>query len=68
MLVNSKALELCGIDKDTPDPNYAIIERNGDGEPTGYILEQAAMVLFTERALNFHKQFEKEQKRKIHIN
>lgn len=57
--VNSKALKICGVDKNTKDPEYAEIERNSDGEPTGYILEQAAMVLFTEKALKFSKEFEK---------
>ena len=34
-LVNSKALELAGITKDTPDPVDGVIVRDENGEPTG---------------------------------
>ena len=39
--VNSKALELGGIDKNTPDPipGSHFYQRNDDGSPTGYCLE-----------------------------
>ncbi len=40
--VNSKALELAGITADTPDPPGGIIVRDGNGEPTGILLESAA--------------------------
>ena len=40
-LVNSRALALAGITRDTPDPDGGKIHRNADGEPTG-ILEEAA--------------------------
>jgi len=43
-VVNSKALELAGIDKDTPDPEGGIIDRDEEGEPTG-ILRETAMNL-----------------------
>ncbi|PGV96165.1 amidohydrolase family protein, partial [Bacillus cereus] len=33
--VNSKALEIAGITKDTPNPEGGVIERNEDGEPSG---------------------------------
>jgi predicted amidohydrolase YtcJ len=40
--VNSKALELAGITKDTPDPEGGIIERDpATGEPTGTLRESA---------------------------
>ena len=39
--VNSKALELCGIDRNTPDPEFGRIERDGDGNPTGFLYEDA---------------------------
>ncbi|MBL4602143.1 MAG: amidohydrolase [Emcibacteraceae bacterium] len=40
-LVNSKALELAGITKDTPDPEGGKFERDADGTPNGYILAKA---------------------------
>ena len=40
-LVNSKALELAGITKDTPDPLGGKFERDADGTPNGYILAKA---------------------------
>ena len=39
--VNSKALEIVGIDKYTPDPDYGEIYRFDDGEPTGFLSEMA---------------------------
>lgn len=43
--VNSKALQICGITKETPDPAGGMIGREADGaEPNGY-LEEAAMTL-----------------------
>ena len=44
-LVNSKALELAGITKDTPDPEGGKFERDPDGTPNGYVLA-TAMNLF----------------------
>lgn len=43
-LVNSKALELAGITKDTPDPEGGKFERDADGTPNGYVLAQAMNV------------------------
>jgi predicted amidohydrolase YtcJ len=40
-LVNSKALELAGITKHSPDPLGGKFERDEDGRPTGYILAKA---------------------------
>src|SRR6056300_290205 len=40
-LVNSRALELAGITRDTPDPEGGRFERDADGEPTGYVLARA---------------------------
>lgn len=40
-IVNSKALELAGITKDTPDPDDGVIDRDADGEPTGLLKEGA---------------------------
>ena len=48
--VNSKALELAGIDADTPNPDGGIIERDPEtGEPSG-TLRESAMAL-VERAV-----------------
>ena len=42
--VNSAALRLAGIDRNTPDPADGRIERDGDGDPTG-TLHEGAMTL-----------------------
>lgn len=39
--LNSRALELAGITRDTPDPAGGQIERDADGEPTGVLKENA---------------------------
>ncbi len=38
---NSKALELAGITRDTPDPEGGHIKKDEDGEPTGEFVERA---------------------------
>ncbi|MCB1502079.1 MAG: amidohydrolase [Bauldia sp.] len=38
---NSKALEVAGITRDTPDPPGGVIRRDADGEPTGVLEENA---------------------------
>jgi predicted amidohydrolase YtcJ len=44
--VNSKALEVAGIDRDTPDPAGGLIQRDGaTGDPTGMMVEFAATSL-----------------------
>lgn len=44
-VINSAALKLAGITRDTPDPDYGVIDRDPKtGEPTGY-LSEAAMFL-----------------------
>lgn len=43
--VNSKALQLAGITRDTPDPVDGVIQRDADGEPTGMLLEGAMRAL-----------------------
>ena len=44
--VNTKGLELAGIDKETPDtvPGYSFFERDADGNPTGWIVELPAQM------------------------
>lgn len=43
-LVNSRALELAGITAQTPDPTGGVIVRDGDGEPTGQLLDKALLL------------------------
>lgn len=43
-LVNSRAMELAGVTRDTPDPEGGRFERELDGTPTGYILANAMNV------------------------
>lgn len=43
--VNSRALEIAGIDRDTPDPDGGRITRDERGEPTGHLLELATELL-----------------------
>jgi predicted amidohydrolase YtcJ len=40
-LVNSRALALAGIDRNTPDPEGGKFERTAEGELTGYVLAKA---------------------------
>jgi len=45
-LANSKALELAGINKNTPDPDGGLIERDENGEPTGILKDNAMDLVF----------------------
>jgi len=44
-LANSKALKIAKIDKNTPDPENGIIQRDASGEPTGILFETAANLI-----------------------
>lgn len=43
--VNSAALKLAGIDRNTPDPPGGQIERDENGEPTGVLKESASSLI-----------------------
>jgi predicted amidohydrolase YtcJ len=43
--VNSKALELAGVTRDTPNPDGGVIVRDEKGEATGVLLETAAYLV-----------------------
>jgi len=45
-VVNSRALELVGITRSTPDPRCGIILRESDGMPTGVLVECAQVPVF----------------------
>lgn len=57
--VNSKALEIAGIDKDTPDtvPGYAFFERDEEGNPTGWIVEVPAQMQVLSALLDITPEF-----------
>lgn len=52
--VNTKALELSGITKETENPDYGIIYKDDQGEPTGILIE-TAISLVTDYAYDFPK-------------
>ncbi|MEL1251098.1 amidohydrolase [Aurantiacibacter gilvus] len=45
---NSRALEIAGIDRDTPDPEGGVIERGADGLPTGILRESASRLVYSQ--------------------
>jgi predicted amidohydrolase YtcJ len=45
--VNTRALQLAGITRDTADPPGGRIVRDAQGEPTGMLLETAAQIVIT---------------------
>lgn len=49
--LNSKALELAGINEDTENPPFGMIMKDEDGKPTGILLE-TAMRLAADQAFN----------------
>jgi predicted amidohydrolase YtcJ len=45
-VANSMALSLAGISRSTPDPSFGIIDKDENGEPTGWIRERAQTLLW----------------------
>jgi predicted amidohydrolase YtcJ len=58
--VNTKALEIAGITRDTENPTYGIIGKDENGEPDGLLYEKAMDAVIA-HAYNFTQ----EQKRKL---
>jgi predicted amidohydrolase YtcJ len=57
--VNSRALELAGIDRDTPDPEGGFIQRDAAGEPTGVLVDNAMALVkrvLPEKTLAQHRE------------
>lgn len=50
-VVNSKGLELLGIDENTPDPKGGIIRREADGKTPNGVLEELAAIPYMLKAL-----------------
>lgn len=48
VLVNTRALEICGIQPTTKDPESGVIERDEHGVPTGVFLESSAINLISQ--------------------
>lgn len=46
VIVNTKAMELAGISAATPDPEGGVIVKDTNGDPTGYLLDQAQELIF----------------------
>ncbi|MDR0138054.1 amidohydrolase [Metabacillus idriensis] len=46
VIANTKALELAGITSATPDPEGGVIVKDHEGNPTGYLLDQAQELVF----------------------
>ncbi len=57
--VNSKALEMAGVDKDTPDtvPGFSFFERDDDGNPTGWIVEIPAQMQVLTSLIDVNPEF-----------
>ncbi|MEH7223590.1 amidohydrolase [Bacillus sp. JJ1566] len=56
--VNSKALKLLNITKETQDPPFGLIERDENGDPTGFLYE-TAVKLVAEKAYQFSEEMQR---------
>ena len=56
---NSKALELAGIDKNTPDPvsGFSRFVRDVDGNPTGWLVELPAQMQVLSKLVNIDREY-----------
>lgn len=61
--VNTKALEIAGINRDTPNPPFGIIGKDENGEPDGLLYEKAMGMVI----LHAYR-FTKEKKRELFAN
>lgn len=57
--VNSKALEVAGIDKDSPEPapGFSFYERDDEGNPTGWVVEIPAQMEVLTRILDISPEY-----------
>jgi len=57
--VNSKAMEMAGLTKDTPDPvpGVAYYRRDAKGNPTGYIVEVPAIIKVLSKFVTFDEPY-----------
>ena len=56
--LNSKALEVLGIDKNTPAPDGGVIVRDENGEPTGVLIDNAAYDVIKKIPFYTHEQYQ----------
>lgn len=55
--LNSRALSVCGISRESPGVDFGTIERDADGEPTGYLLELSALEAVAKKAFDFSQAY-----------
>lgn len=60
MAVNSKALEIMGINADTPDPEGGVIRRDKDGIPNGILEESAVFYVWNNKEFNIFGTFDEQ--------
>lgn len=60
-LLNTKALEMAGIDKDFPNPPGGTIHRDEDGVPTGFVQETSAIRDVCDRIPGFEYSVEQQK-------